>query len=130
MFFEWKYHTSGFLGRETHETGGFAKVEWVSQAKKSTSVMFPLKKHTSAVFYLSHATLRSKNGTFVTIWSRQKRAQKLTGFIRTLPAYHAKLRPSNDVTSAIHRSASGLTTSRRHVVCCTCVMNSNNRDAL
>jgi hypothetical protein len=21
-FFEWKYHTSGFLGRETHETAG------------------------------------------------------------------------------------------------------------
>jgi hypothetical protein len=30
--------------------------EWASQAKKTTSVIFPLKKHTSAVFCLSHDT--------------------------------------------------------------------------
>jgi hypothetical protein len=32
------------------------QVEWVSHAKETTSVIFPLKKHTSAVFYLSHDT--------------------------------------------------------------------------
>jgi hypothetical protein len=64
VIFEWKYHTSGFLGRETHETAWFflagkrtrPQVKWVSLAKKTTSVIFPLKKHTSAVFCLSHGT--------------------------------------------------------------------------
>jgi hypothetical protein len=32
------------------------QVEWVSQAKKTTSVIFPLKKHMSGVFCLSHDT--------------------------------------------------------------------------
>jgi hypothetical protein len=31
-------------------------IVWVSQAKKTTRVIFPLKKHTSAVFCLSHDT--------------------------------------------------------------------------
>jgi hypothetical protein len=35
------------------------QVEWVSQAKKITCVIFPPKKHTSAVFCLSHATIKS-----------------------------------------------------------------------
>jgi inorganic pyrophosphatase len=43
VFFEWKYHTSGFLGR-------------IAQAKKTTKVIFPLKKHTNAVLSLSHNT--------------------------------------------------------------------------
>jgi hypothetical protein len=80
VFFEWKYHTSGFLGWETHETArrvGFpgqdnhecdistqrthecGAVEWVSQAKETTSVIFSLKEHMSAVFCLSHATDKS-----------------------------------------------------------------------
>jgi hypothetical protein len=40
--FEWKYHTRGFPGHE-----------------KTTSVIFPRKKHTSAVFCLSHDTNES-----------------------------------------------------------------------
>jgi hypothetical protein len=52
-FFEWKYHTSGLSwpGNPT-----IPQVEWVSQAKKTMSVIFRLKKHMSAIFCLSHDT--------------------------------------------------------------------------
>jgi hypothetical protein len=43
------------------------QVEWVSQAKKPMSVIFPLKKHTRAVFCLSHATNKSIEAFFARI---------------------------------------------------------------
>jgi hypothetical protein len=62
VFFEWKYHASGFLGWETHLTAvGFPHWEHFEaflllarivakliQKFKTESMIFPLKKHTRA----------------------------------------------------------------------------------
>jgi hypothetical protein len=40
VFFEWKYQTSGFLGRETHETAGQENHECDISTQKKTRVPF------------------------------------------------------------------------------------------
>jgi hypothetical protein len=58
-----KPQSCGFPGQENHSLVGFPGQENHSlvgfPAKKTMSVIFPLKKHTSAVFCLSHANIKS-----------------------------------------------------------------------